>query len=220
MRLDRRVAEHITQQHLDELWDFSDAAASEERFRDAVEASSEASAIRAELTTQLARAIGLQDRFDDAEAVLARIDSGDDVVRARVLLERGRLRNSGGHPDAAVGLFEEALVAATAARHDFLAADAAHMLAIADPTQAEQWTARGLEIIAATDDARTKRWAVGLHNNVGWKLFDDGDIDGALAEFELAAAAARDYGTVDQQRWAQEAIDEVIAARDTDRASG
>ena len=68
--------------------------------------------------------------------VLARIDTGDGVVRARVLLERGRIRNSTGRSDQAVPLFRSALTAARSEGQDFLATDAAHMLAIAEPSQA------------------------------------------------------------------------------------
>jgi tetratricopeptide (TPR) repeat protein len=206
------VTDHLTQTRLDELWTFDDAAESERRFREALGSVPAGSKVSAELTTQLARALGLQGRFDEADALLDSIDTGDGVVLARTLLERGRLRNSSGHPDVAIPLFEEALAAAAAVGNDFLAIDAAHMLGIADPARVEHWTARALETVDETTDRRAKRWAVGLHNNLGWALSDSGNLTGALAEFELAADAARDYGTSQQRVWAQEAIDETVAA--------
>lgn len=51
---------------------------------------------RAVLETQLARALGLQARYDEADRVLERIDAPLPAIRARASLERGRLRNSGG----------------------------------------------------------------------------------------------------------------------------
>jgi hypothetical protein len=51
---------------------------------------------RAVLETQLARALGLQARHDEADRVLERIDAPLPAIRARASLERGRLRNSGG----------------------------------------------------------------------------------------------------------------------------
>lgn len=206
------MTEHLSQLRLDELWDFSDAAASEGRLLAAQADAEPGSPIAAELATQVARALGLQDRFDDANGILDEVDTSDGIVLARVLLERGRIRNSSGAAAEAVPLFEEALAAASAESDDFLAVDAAHMLAIADTDRAAHWTARGLETVNETTDARTKRWAVSLHNNLGWRLFDDGNPAAALTEFELAADAARDYGTPQQQAWAQEAIDEVRAA--------
>ena len=204
------MARHLSQEHLDALWDFADAAGSEQRFRDAVAAASDP-VEAAELGTQLARALGMQERYAEADAVLDAIDDLDPVVDARRLLERGRLRNSSGQPELAIPLFEEALAAAAAADHEFLEVDAAHMLAIAQPDRAEHWTDRALETLDETKDARTKRWAVSLHNNLGWNLFEASRFEEALAEFELAADAARDYGTEQQQVWAQEAIDETVA---------
>lgn len=206
------MSESISQQRLDELWDFDDPALSERRFRAAVGELVPSTTAAAELTTQLARAIGLQGRFDEADALLESIIDPEGVVAARVLLERGRLRNSAGRPAEAIPLFESALPIAAAEGQDFVGLDAAHMLAIADSARAAHWTDRALETVEETDDARTKRWGVSLHNNLGWNLFDSGDLTGALAEFELAADAARDVGTPAQQRQAQDAIDETVKA--------
>ncbi|MBN9174199.1 MAG: hypothetical protein J0I70_08605, partial [Microbacterium sp.] len=121
----------IAQDQLDELWDFGDAAASEARLRAAADAASGADAD--ELQTQVARALGLQGRFAAADAVLDALDpDASPTVRVRADLERGRLRNSAGEPDAAVPLFERAAEAAASARLFFLEVDALHMLAIAD----------------------------------------------------------------------------------------
>ena len=206
------MSESISQQRLDELWDFDDPALSEKRFRAAIGGLVPSSVAAAELKTQLARALGLQGRFAEAVALLDSIPDPEGVVAARVLLERGRLRNSAGRATEAIPLFESALLIASAEEQPFLVIDAAHMLAIADPGRAAHWTARALETVDETEDARTKRWAVSLRNNLGWNLFDAGDLMGALAEFELAADAARDFGTPAQQRQAQDAIDETVKA--------
>ena len=49
---------------LDQSWDFDNPAASERRFRAAIADVPFGSSAHAELTTQLARAIGLQGRYD------------------------------------------------------------------------------------------------------------------------------------------------------------
>jgi tetratricopeptide (TPR) repeat protein len=205
------MSDIVSQARLDELWDFADAPLSEQRFRAEIGRAPSGSVAAAELTTQLARSLGLQERYAEADAVLDSIDRTDGVVLARTLLERGRILNTSGNPGAAIPLFEEALAAASAVEQDFLAIDAAHMLAIADPGRAAHWIARALETVDETTDHRTKRWGVSLHNNAGWSLFSVGDLAAALAEFELAADAARDYGTDQQRQWAQEAIDETLA---------
>src|SRR3954447_2375440 len=103
----------ISQSLLDELWDFSDPGASEERLRAAAERQTDAGS-RAELQTQVARALGLQERFDEADEVLDLIRAESLPVGVRVALERGRLRNSGGDAGAAIPLFRAAAEAAAA----------------------------------------------------------------------------------------------------------
>ena len=201
----------LSQSLLDELWDFSDPVASEARLRDAAANESDAAA-RAELLTQVARALGLQERYADGDAVLDGIDTGDSAVDVRVALERGRLRNSAGDPAAAVPLFERAAQAAASARLVFLQVDALHMLAIADTARAGEWTTAALAVLDGVDDPRTLRWRVGLHNNAGWALFDAGRFGDAVAAFEASRDAALRFGTAQQVEWADEAIADARAA--------
>ena len=200
----------LTQAQLDALWDFGDAAASEARLRVAT-ATADAGE-RAELETQVARALGLQDRFAEGDRVLDAIHSDAAVVRTRVALERGRLRNSEGDPGAAVPLFVAAADAAASADLLFLRIDALHMLAIADADGSAGWTAEALALLEDTDDPRTLRWRVALHNNAGWTHFDAGRFTEAVAEFERARDAAERWGTPQQVRWAEEALSEARAA--------
>lgn len=197
---------------LDELWDFGDPAASEARFRQRLADGGDGALASAELRTQLARALGLQGRFDEANAVLDEVEAQGGgyavvpVLAARLALERGRVLNSSGSRTEAVPPFERALERATAAGDDFLAADAAHMLAIADRDHADDWTRRGLDIVGGSSDARTQRWAGSLHNNLGWSLHDAGHYDEALEQFEGALTAYRSAGTPDQVRMARWAV--------------
>ncbi|WP_127472928.1 hypothetical protein [Microbacterium sulfonylureivorans] len=197
----------LSQSALDALWDFGDAAGSEARLRAAAEAETDAAA-RAELATQVARALGLQERFDEADAVLSTTPVASPEASVRIALERGRLRNSAGDTAAAIPLFELAAEAAASADLTFLRVDALHMLAIADPDHGGEWTARALDALDGTTDARTLRWAVSLHNNAGWTHLDAGRIDDAIAEFERARDAATRWGTPQQVRWADEALAE------------
>ncbi|MFB8147924.1 hypothetical protein ACFC1W_14355 [Microbacterium sp. NPDC056003] len=201
----------LSQALLDELWDFGDPAGSEARLRTAAEAETDA-ATRAELATQVARALGLQERYADAEAVLSTTPITSAEAAVRVTLERGRLRNSAGDAGAAVGLFELAAEAAASAHLTFLHVDALHMLAIADPARSAEWTACALDVLEGTTDPRTLRWTVSLHNNAGWAHHEAGRTDEAVSEFEKARDAAIRWGTPQQVRWADEALAEVRPA--------
>ena len=117
-------------------WNFDDPKQSEQRFRvlseQALARGDTASAL--ELTTQVARAQGLDQRFAEATATLdgvaAKLDGQPAVVRVRVRLEQGRVLNSSDQPEPARPLFLQALELAQAAHLDALAVDAAHMVAI------------------------------------------------------------------------------------------
>ncbi len=177
---------------LDELWDFEDLPSSERRLRDAIETAPPDSTEHAELTTQLARALGLRGEFDNARALLdvvALRGCASPVVSVRVSLERGRLLTSSGNPTAAVEHFVDALGAARAAGDDYLEVDAAHMLAIADTDRSDDWTVQALRTVERSTDPRTQRWAGSLHNNAGWARLHAGDHAAALVEFEAASAA-------------------------------
>ena len=199
----------VSQALLDSLWDFTDAAASAQRFQQAADDPGRDDEARAELATQLARAFGLLGRFDDGLAALAAVQESTgeptDRLQARVALEHGRLLRSMDRTDEAVPFFTLAARKAASAGAQFLALDALHMLAIADAGHEEEWAAEGLALLDTTTDARTRRWGVALHNNLGWFLHDSGRPDEALPEFEAALRAADTVGTHEQRhlgRWA------------------
>lgn len=201
----------VAQSLLDDLWDFSDPEASETRLRAAMESEKDA-ALRAELATQVARSLGLQGRFLEADAVLDAIPSEDRIVAVRIALERGRLRNSAGDPASATPYFDAAARAAAAAGVVFLQVDALHMIAIASAERAETATAEALAVLETTTDERTLRWRVGLHNNAGWTHLDAGRPTEAITAFERARDAAVRWGTRQQVQWADEALAEARAS--------
>ncbi|NHN55223.1 hypothetical protein G9U51_05405 [Calidifontibacter sp. DB0510] len=197
----------LRQERLDELWDFADPQSSEQRLRGAADTSTDPDE-RAELQTQVARALGLQGEWMQAERELAAVTSTDPIVQARVALENGRVRNSAGDPAGAIPMFKQAAKLARRAGDRFLEVDALHMLAIADSAQAEAWTWHALAV-AERGDARTQRWQVSLHNNLGWTHRERGDLVQAYEEFEHAADLADRVGTPEQRQWAREALAEV-----------
>src|SRR3954464_4789633 len=135
----------------DTLWDYNDPAATELKFLallPAAEAAddSEHRAYLAELLTQIARTHSLRRSFEIAHETLDRtaalLGPDDDLSsarpRVRYLLERGRAFNSAGDAARATTLFMQACELASRAKLDAFAVDAAHMVAIAEPTADRQ----------------------------------------------------------------------------------
>jgi tetratricopeptide (TPR) repeat protein len=167
------------------LWDFDDLDVSEDRFLGQLELET-TDAGRAEVLTQLARVEGLRRRFEECDALLDQADALGGA-QARVALERGRRERSSGQPGAGLASFEQAFELAQASGDEVLSVDAAHMLAIVDDSEA--WTARAVEIAAASDDPGVRYWLGPLYNNIGWSRYEAGDAAGALDAFELALGA-------------------------------
>lgn len=205
----------LAQEDLDRLWDFDDPAGSERALREAADDLRIDAVAAQEYMTQVARAVGLQGRLREADAVLDGVqDLLDEIgpapaVAARLALERGRIRHDAEQPDEAISLFLTATDSARDAGATFLLVDALHMLAIVDAEHAEEWTRVALAELDAESDARTRRWEVSLRHNLGWTIFDRGDPAAALREFEAALEAAEAFGTAKQVEWARDAIDEV-----------
>jgi tetratricopeptide (TPR) repeat protein len=199
-------------QRLDALWDYDNPVASEARFR------AEATKHRAwsrealETATQLARSLGLQRRFADADRVLdviaPALDAQPARVRVRYLLERGRRDNSSGRRTEAVRWFEQALAASARDElpgADFYKVDALHMLAIAAPPDKQlDWHRRALAAASASRDPRARGWRASLLHNLGWTMHDSGDYQAALDYWKEALAAresAGDVGTIRIAKW-------------------
>ena len=173
------------------LWDFDDLETTEKRLREQLDAET-TDAGRAEVLTQLARVEGLRDRFDAGDELVdeaVMLAGGDEAARARIDLERGRLRRSSGDPDAARPLFVSAFDVASQAGQTFIAADAAHMAAlVADGRDGfVEWTRRGIAL--AESDGGARHWLGPLYNNLGWEYYEAGDYEQALDAFERQLVA-------------------------------
>jgi tetratricopeptide (TPR) repeat protein len=184
------------------LWDFDDPAGSEQRFRRAIETAEGAE--RLVLLTQVARALGLQERYDEGHAVLDQLATHDHEVATRVALERGRLLRSAGRPEEARPHFE---AAARAAQENGLAAlhiDALHMVALVVPDD-EKLAAHqaALAHARASDDEAARNWDASLLNNIGMTHADAGDWAAALAAFEEALEARERIGDAGRTRVAR-----------------
>lgn len=179
-----------------DLWDFEDPAGSEARLRESAARSTPGDA--ALLRTQVARALGLQDRYAEAHRELDDLSSGSGSpeLEVRITLERGRLQRSSGDPAAARASFEAA--ARAAGRHglDELRVDALHMLAMTERTPARQLAVLGvgLGLALASQDPRARDWEASLLNNIGMSQHEAGDLEAALVTFRRAVTARERTG--------------------------
>ena len=203
----------------DRLWDYSRPVETESRMRGLLPQAEGYPGYRAALLTQIARAQGLQRRFEEAHATLdeaqalleeaAGLPEGGEepVPHIRLLLERGRLYNSSGRPEEARPLFEEALAEARAAGEDFYAADAAHMLGIVAPPEEQlEWHQEALAIAEESDEERARGWLGPLYNNIGWTYHELGRYEKALHMFQKGLAWREAKGQAEEARRARWAV--------------
>ena len=178
---------------LRELWDFDDPAGSERRFRRLAESSDGPSATYA--WTQVARALGLQEKYDEAQALLDRLTADDAEAEVRIAMETARLLRSGGEESEALPHARRAAAAAEAAGLDELHVDALHMVALLvgpDARLAAHHAA--LDRARASEDPAARDWDATLLNNIGMQHVEAGDHPAALAAFEEALAARERIG--------------------------
>ena len=173
------------------LWNFDDPAATEQKFREILpeaEASGDTLYLL-ELKTQIARALGLQKKYNEAHALLDELKPQltDKFARAQIryLLERGRIFNSSDFKTKALPLFKEAWEAANAAKEEALALDAAHMVGIAaEPDEALKWSEMAISLAERSKNDNVRGWLGPLYNNTGWTYAEREDYPKALELFQ------------------------------------
>ena len=183
----------------DLLWDYDHPDQTETKFRGILLQFPEDDSAFLELLTQIARAQGLQRKFDQAHQTLDQVERRLREVpsraRVRYLLERGRVFNSSGKPEEACPFFEQALDMAKGLKEDFYAVDALHMLAIiASPEQSLTLNLQAIELAEASQQEKARNWLGSLYNNTGWAYHDLGDYVAALRVFKKAEAGQRSKG--------------------------
>lgn len=204
-------------ENIDRLWDYSNPAESETRFRELLTSTEGAknAETRVEILTQIARAQGLQRNFDDAHATLGEAElllSEDmSVGKIRIALERGRVRNSSGDAPGSRVFFEQALALADEAGQDYYAVDAAHMLGIVtEPADQLTWNLRAVKMAEAASDERARMWLGPLYNNIGWSYHDLEDYESALATLQNALDWYEGNGTEQQVRIGEWSVAKIL----------
>ena len=185
----------------DSLWDYDHPGATERKFRELLPAALDSRDLSylSQLLTQVARAEGLQRKFQEAHKTLDRVqkalDKTDDKTRVRYLLERGRVFNSSGKPDDARPLFLEAFDLGLKSKDDFNAVDAAHMIAIVEPTEKQlQWNLKALDLAENSAEEKARKWMGSLYNNIGWTYFEQRQFEESLLMFEKALEFQQQQG--------------------------
>ncbi len=164
-------------------WDFSDPKASMGRFVALLDHPpfDRDPDLRAEALSQVARALGLQRRFTDAQAVLAQAEQlirrSDTRPRVRILLERGRLANTTSDPDRGRDAFARAWELAVRLGEEALAQ---FRIALAER-----------EAQGRLDAVLIARWCVARCTRAL------GDVDAALAQQRALLEAHQRAGTAD-----------------------
>jgi tetratricopeptide (TPR) repeat protein len=192
---------------LDALWNFSDPAQSEQRFRDALKDATGDDAFV--LRTQIARTYGLRTRFAEAREILHALEPHLDRVgpeaQVRYWLELGRTYSSATHPAEsqtpqakaqARSAYGRAYETAKPAGLDGLAIDALHMMGFVDTDFADQlrWAQRALDLALASSQPQARRWEASLRNNVGYALLELGRNEEALAQLRRAVELREQRG--------------------------
>ena len=215
------ASEEGTLPNFDDLWSYDDPASTETKFRELLIAAKESKnpSYYIQLLTQLARAEGLQRKFEDAHRTLDEVESllktASAQSRVRYFLERGRIFNSSDQPAKAKPLFLQAWELANAAHEDFYAVDAAHMMAIVEPqTGKMEWNLKALEIANASPETRVRRWRGSLYNNIGWDYFELKEYEKALAFFKSALQAREESEQIPEIRVAKWCIAKTLRVLD------
>jgi tetratricopeptide (TPR) repeat protein len=198
-------------QEFDKLWNYSDPAATEAKFRALVPEAEKAgdSEYYLQLLTQLARTQSLQGKFAEAHEILdgveKRLSPAAPVAEVRYLLERGRTFNSAKKTDEASQRFLRAFELGAQRKLDFYAIDAVHMLAIAekDPAKQMEWNLKAVALAEESTEERAKNWLGSLYNNIGWTYHDTGKYEEALTTFQKALAFREKKGEAGSIRTAK-----------------
>ena len=182
-------------------WNFDDPAASELVFRDLLETTTNA-VDRVVVQTQIARALGLQGKFEEGMSLIDSLADVDHTTLAWRAIEMGRLHRSKGEIEPAGANF--ILAMSQSDQHEeenpdpvleSLHFDAIHMYALVlSPADQITFTKDALSKLSESPNPLVRRWSVTFLNNLGMAYCEVGDWQSAYAAFLDAQGDARQLG--------------------------
>jgi|SRR5579872_1808743 len=207
----RNSSSPLTSEQIDALWTIDHPFDGYNRLRIVLSEHPESAD---ELRTQISRSLGLMGKFDEAWDEIAKVSKDPpEIVKVRIQLESGRLKNSSGSAEDSNPYFLKALELAEQGHFDYYAVDAVHMLGIvSNGPESVQWNEKGLELADGSSDERTRKWKGSLLNNLGWTYFNMGDFSKALATFEAALDYQKGAGDPVRIRIAQWTVGRCLRA--------
>ncbi len=201
------------------LWDYEHPAETEKKLRELlpIALASKNTSYHAQLLTQIARTQGLQREFTEAHQTLDEaaklLPDSDNRTRVRYLLERGRALNSSGKPSESKPLFHQAWDMARESGEDFLAVDAAHMIAIVELSENQlDWNLKALDLAEKSTDPWARKWKGSLYNNIGWTLFESKEHNRALDMFQKGLRWREEQGHTPEVRIAKWCVAKALRA--------
>jgi tetratricopeptide (TPR) repeat protein len=203
---------------LNRIWNASDPKASEVSFRELLSAAEGDPSRLVELNSYIARSESAQGKLAEAKASLQKAEHLLEATPAcrvsakiRWLLEVGRLYILERTPSQARIRSAEAWTLALQSGEDYLAVDAALMMAEIEPQKVQQeWIRRAIQLAESSSLGGTKRWLGSLYTSLGWKQFELRQHTACLATFEKALTHLKADGSDRERFVAQWAIGKVL----------
>ena len=191
----------------DAFWDLEHPSDTEKRFQEILSQLEDSAQVdasyRIELLTQLARAQGLQNRFDEAKVNLDRasilINDPDKthrlVSKIRHFLELGRIPILQRIPSQARPPVVEAWTLASNAGLDYYSIDAAQMLASIEPQKVKKdWILKALSLAEGSNQPQSKEWLGSLYASLAWLYYDVRQFTTALENFQKTLSEVTQQG--------------------------
>jgi len=129
-----------------------------------------------ELLTQIARAQGMQGKYDEAFHTLQQADSllseRTPKAKMRYLLEKGRLLNSSGKTELSIPVLEEAYHFGAEKHFDLYQLDAALLLSsITLSQQKTDWVRKAVQLARTSTDPRCQNQLGSIYKSTAWSYF-------------------------------------------------
>ena len=170
-----------------------------------------------QIASQVALVQAMQQKFDDAYATLDRADAllSNNYVLAeiRIHFERARvmyqedlfLHGKVIRFDEIYEKFHKSYTLSLSGNHDYEVINAAHMIAIIVPNQAQKifWNNVALNLTLQTKDPKAGGWLGPLYNNLGQNFFDAGQYEKSLEIYQKALEFFKQDKDVSRLRVAQ-----------------